>query len=158
MIVATVLSSSSILLALLTAIYGFFYPSIKEVLDMKAETGGNIGNNKPCYWKAVDIKYPKLATLKIGGVIISAIFFPEFINQIVNVWNTIKDNGIRYSDYNIPAAAFMAVSFFSIAQTYNIFVLNKKVNKKINSLKYSEDAVIAADKRKRKEVANSQSS
>jgi hypothetical protein len=134
MIDGPTLSSASILLAIMTALFGFFNPSIKEVLAMVPEVSPNEGNNQGNRKKAVSVLRSRVLVLLIGSFTIALIFLPELVHQLINAKVVFHEHGIDFSYYYIPAAAFVAVSAFTLTEFVVIFVLFVKVWKKVNKL------------------------
>ncbi|MCW0482411.1 hypothetical protein [Gaoshiqia sediminis] len=127
------LSASSILLAILTALYGFFYPSINEVLLIKPST--HPVDDKRNYAKAKETRNTRLIPLMIGTIVISLVFLPEFLNQMVICYDLLIEHGFQKLSYDTLIATFMVVCFFIFLltiNTVNIFFKYVSKMKKIN--------------------------
>ncbi|HAM98448.1 MAG TPA: hypothetical protein DCQ26_07530 [Marinilabiliales bacterium] len=127
------LSSASILLAILTALFGFFYPSVKEVLEITPKL--HSADNIKSYKSAKTIFKAKQIPLTIGSVIISLIFLPEMIHQIKKSTNAIITYGLKNVEYNTMIASYITVCLFMIFLTIMIIILGFRLRKQMVKLK-----------------------
>ncbi|MCQ6956991.1 hypothetical protein [Mucilaginibacter aquariorum] len=135
MLQSQVLSSASILLAILTALYGLFYLAIKEAIDFKVYLEIDLkADNPPILKDAKRIYTGKMLPLLVGGIILSAVFAPEFWKELKLSVKNLLEYGWAGTDYNFTVAAFLAVSTFTFLQTINIIILAIKLCGKINTL------------------------
>jgi len=123
---ADILSSASLLLAILTAIFSLFYPAITEILTIEPKTGATKKDNGPNYIRGKGVRNSKVLPLFIGGPLLTLVFIPEFLYQLKNVQLVYKAHGIRMSDYDTANASYIMVTVFAIALTINILILSFK--------------------------------
>jgi len=118
-----ILSSISILVAILTALYAMFYPEIQSFQNLEADE--EPANNAADYDKGKSIRNAKVLPLVIGSFLLTLVFIPEFIAQLNNTWDVFVFNNHRliFSDYSTVSAAYIVVSIFSIVLTISVFVL-----------------------------------
>ena len=135
MLQSPTVSSASILLAIITALYGLFYPSIKEVIDLVVFQSPRKLDNKELLTKADNVYITKVKPLVIGTTIILVIFVPECINQLMLSARAFCEFGYNGTVYEFTIAAFAAVTLFTGFQTYNIWNAAIKVCKKRKELK-----------------------
>lgn len=128
-----ILSAASLLLAILTALYGFYYPSIKEVIDSKVDTEPK--NNREKYDKSKIVWKTKLLPLLLTSVALTVIFIPEFLEIIKSSISVIFGKQISSKKYDTVKASYLAVTIFIIVLTGNIIVASIKLQKKIKKLK-----------------------
>ena len=126
------LTAASILLALITALYGLFFQSIQSALDFKPKLHSR--DNITQYKLVKNTFKSKLIPLLVGSSIITLIFLPEFINQINDSIKVIWQCGLVNTSYNTLAASFMAVCGFCISFTIVIVFLGFKMKRQINKL------------------------
>ena len=135
MLQSPTVSSASILLAIITALYGLFYPSIKEVIDMALLQAPRELDNKELLTKADNVYTTRVKPLVVGTTIILLIFVPECINQLILSARTFFEFGYKGTVYEFTIAAFAAVTLFTGFQTYNIWNAAIKVYKKREELR-----------------------
>jgi|GEM_PF-3298279 len=150
MLASQVLSSASILLAILTALYGLFYPAIKEVIEVDVKTGSIAEDNEANLHKATRVRRGKVWPLEMGVVMLFVIFLPEAWKDIRLSVTNLVDYGFSGTEYDITVAAFLAVTLFTFVQMCNILVLAGKVRRKEQDLKKEYAAAIAEKSKKNK--------
>ncbi len=129
--ITNLLSASSILLAIITAIYAVFYPFITEAIEIKGSK--HIEDNKLKLKLAKDTFNSKLLPILIGSIVITFLFIPEFLNAIKTSYKAF--DGINEMKYDTLKASFIVVCFFMIFLTSAIINLAIKLNGKIKELK-----------------------
>lgn len=128
--ITNLLSASSILLAIITALYAVFYPFLIEVIEIKSSK--HSADNNPKLKLAKSTFNSKLLPLLIGSIVITVLFLPEFFNTIVN---SIKAFGsIDEMNYDTLTASFLVVCVFMIFLTCAIINLAIKLKRKIKEL------------------------
>jgi hypothetical protein len=120
------LSASSIILAILTALYGIFYPSINEVLETRP-------NNHPedditNYNNALKIRKTKIYPLLISSISLTLIFIPDAYSIIKESITLIINFGITKVSYDTLKTTYIAVTIFMIILTSNILSTLIKFN------------------------------
>jgi len=135
MLQSATLSSASILLAILTALYGLFYPAIKETIDLEVLKGARAKDNGPSHDKAVKAFNGKALPLALGALLIALVYIPELYKQATASIGYLADYGIKGTEYDITAAAFMAVGLFILMQAVNIIRLGLKTFNKMRKLR-----------------------
>lgn len=130
-----VLSSASLILAALTTIYGLYYSDIRDILDVVPKTGDLKPDNKPNYTKAKTILRSKLIPLLVGSIVLTLVFIPDFIYQLVNCYQIWRDLGVSYDTYNTSNAAYVVVTFFAIMLTGSVLLMFYGFVKKIRALR-----------------------
>jgi hypothetical protein len=126
------LTAASILLAVITALYGLFFPAIKSVLDIEPKK--HKADNKQAFINSKVIAKSKYLPLLFGAVIITLIYLPELYRQLKDSLTTLKTNEIENISYDTLTASFIAVCFFMIFITIFIIISGFKLNKKIKDL------------------------
>lgn len=126
------LTAASILLAVITALYGLFFPSIKSVLDIEPKK--HKADNKQDFINSKEIAKSKYLPLLLGAVIVTLIYLPELYRQIKGSLIILKTNGIKNISYDTLTASFITVCLFMISITIIIIVSGFKLNKKIKDL------------------------
>lgn len=131
---SVILSASSILLGIMTALYGFFYPSINKILeiDIKMHSLDNIKN----FQKAKTIEKSRMIPLVLINVIITLIFLPEMYIRLKNGLDYIKIYGCSY---DVITVSFVAICIFMIVLTINSIITEFKLLKKIRKLNPKRD-------------------
>lgn len=130
-----ILSSASLLLAILTTVFGLIYPTIKEVIDLKVapHKADNSANHK----KALLIRKTRLIPLLFGSLILTLVFIPELIKQVAQSVKTFSKQGFDFNTYDTVMASFIVVTLFMITLTIIIIVIAINYQKKVKSLKPS---------------------
>lgn len=132
----SLLTASSILLGIITGLYGLFFPTIKAVLDIKPRK--HKVDNKRAYKESKEIVKAKYIPLLFGSIMVAVINFPEFLNQIMNTFIAVQTYGIKNTSYDILVASFIAVCCFLIFITIKIILTGIKLKKKIKELNPEE--------------------
>jgi hypothetical protein len=132
---ADILSSASLLLAVLTAIFSLFYPDIVKILDIVPKTGSLKKDNGPDYVLGIAVRNSKVLPLFIGGPILTLVFIPVFLNQLKNVYLVFKTEGFKMSDYDTANASYIVVTLFAIALTTYILILSGKFFSQLKKLR-----------------------
>lgn len=130
-----ILSSASLLLAILTTVFGLIYPTIKEVIDLKVAT--HKADNSANYKKALLIRKTRLIPLLFGSIILTLVFIPELIKQVAKSIKTFSKSGFDFNTYDTVMASFIIVTLFMITLTIIIIVISIDYQKKVKSLKPS---------------------
>jgi hypothetical protein len=130
---ADILTSSSLLLAIITAIYTLYYPSIIEIIAILPEK--HSADNETNYIKAKNIRNTKLLPLLISSIMLTLTFIPEFIKQVSSSARIILDKGFLLSTYDIVVASFIIVCLFMFLFCINVCVLSFKLINTIRKLK-----------------------
>ncbi len=128
-----ILSSASLLLAILTTVFGLIYPTIKEVLDVKVAT--HKADNSANYKKAKLIRKTRLFPLLVGSIILTLVFIPELIKQTTNAIKIIAKYGFDLKTYDTVIASFIVVALFMVVLTISIIITTIEFQKKLTSLK-----------------------
>lgn len=127
----SLLTASSILLGILTALFGLFYPDIKYVLNIVPKR--HKADNKQEYDKSKKIVSSKYIPLLLGSLIISLLFSPELYRQIRESIIVIKNYGITNTYYDTLIASFIVVCcimlFIAIVMIRTGFKLKTKIEK-----------------------------
>lgn len=126
------LTASSVLLAIITALYGLFYPAIKSILDIKPRK--HSADNEYNYKKAKEVLKTKYLILLVGSTIITCIYLPEFFRQIKASIMVVASVGIKNSTYNTLIASFIVVCSFMIFISIMIVKSGIKLAKMIKNL------------------------
>lgn len=127
-----ILMSSSILLAILIALLGFYYPSINKIIE--TEPFKHKEDNIKLYKEGRNIKYSKLLPITLLSLFITLIFLPELINQIIENFTLIKNNGIFCCRYDTVKATIIMVCIFFIIYSLVLLKLCCTFNSKLNKL------------------------
>ena len=135
MLESPTVSSASILLAIITALYGLFYPSIKEIIDTEIKPKPNEKDNKPLYTKAKGVYDSKVKPLVVGATLIIIIFIPECYNNLSSAVSNLSEYGYDGTTYDFTITVFFAVTIFTAFQTWNIWNAAIKLRKKMNSVR-----------------------
>lgn len=130
--ISTLLTASSILLGILTALFGLFYPDLKHVLDIIPKK--HKADNKQEFDKSKEIVSSKYIPLLLGSLIISLLFTPELIKQIHSSIEVIKIYGIKNTSYCTLTASFIAVCCFMILIAVFMVRIGCKMKTKIDKL------------------------
>ena len=126
------LTASSILLGIITALYGLFLPSINSILEIKPKT--HRVDNKKAYNESKDVIKAKYVPLLIGSLIITLVNIPELLTQLIKSYNAIKTSGIENTRYDTLTASFIVVCLFMIFITIMIITTGVKLKRKIKEL------------------------
>lgn len=128
------LSASSILLAIITALYAVFYPFLIEVIEIKSSN--HSADNKLKLKLAKDTFNSKLLPLLIGSIVITFLFIPEFFNAIKTSYKALDGN--NEVKYDTLIASFLVVCIFMIFLSCAIINLAFKLKSKIKELATSK--------------------
>ena len=127
------LSASSLLLAILTTLFGIFYSSIIGILELKPNT--HPIDDTSNYNKALSVRKTKIYPLLFSTIGLTLIFIPDswhiLKESIIMIW----DNGFKAVSYNAIKTTYIAVTIFMIALTINVIATTLNFNshlKKIN--------------------------
>ncbi len=126
------LSASSLLLAILTTLFGTYYSSIIEVLNL--EPNNFKEDDKNNYALAKSVLKTKLTPLLIAGVSITLIFIPqsvEIINTSIEYFDFLEYKNLSYDTIS---TSYVAVTIFMFILTVNIMVLFFKVILKMKNI------------------------
>jgi hypothetical protein len=127
-----ILSSASLLLAIITALYGLFYPDIIKILDIIPAV--HAVDNKPHFIKAKEIRNTKLFPLLLASIILTLTFMPEFLHQIKTALELYCKLGFAFDTYNTVIASFMVVCIFMIVLSISIVILSVRYYNKMKVL------------------------
>ncbi|MGD9488116.1 MAG: hypothetical protein AB7W47_08840 [Calditrichaceae bacterium] len=130
------LTASSILLGIITALYGLFFPAINSILVIKSKP--HKVDNKKAYSESKDIIKAKYIPLLIGSLVITLINIPELFSQLRNSFVAIKTSGIENTTYDTLTASFIVVCLFMIFITIMMIATGFKLRKKIKELNPNE--------------------
>ena len=130
------LTAASILLGIITALYGLFLPSINTILEITPKP--HKVDNKKVYNESKDVVKSKYFPLLIGSLVITLIYVPELISQLKKSFYAIKTTGIENVSYDTLTAAFIVVCLFMIFISVMIIVTGFKLKKKIKELNPNE--------------------
>jgi len=126
------LTASSILLGVITALYSLFFPAIKSVINIKPKK--HKIDNKKDYLKSMEVVETKYIPLLIGSSIISLIYIPELYSQLKISFIIIRTNRFENISYDTLTASFIAVCFFMIFITIILIGTGFKLIKQIKAL------------------------
>lgn len=127
-----ILTASSILLGIITALYGLFFPAIKTVLDIKPKT--HKVDNKRAYDESKEVIKSKYLPLLFGSLVITMINLPELFEQLRNSFIAIKTSGIENTTYNTLIASFIVVCLFMILISIIIIATGFTLKRKMKVL------------------------
>jgi len=130
------LTASSILLGIITALYGLFHPAIKSILEIKPKT--HKVDNKKAYNRSKDVIKAKYFPLLMGSLVVTLINIPELFTQILNSFIAIKKSGIENTTYDTLTASFIVVCLFMIFISIMIIATGFKLKKKMKELNPNE--------------------
>jgi len=116
-----ILSSISILVGILTALFSLFFPSIDEILNLNSSSAGNRDNTLN-YRRGKSVRNTKVFPLLFGAILLTIVFIPELINQLKIAWLVFRVNGnsIIWNTYDTASAAYIVTSIFAITLTISI--------------------------------------
>ncbi len=126
------LTASSILLGVITALYSLFFPAIKSVINIKPKK--HKIDNKKDYLKSMEVVKTKYIPLLIGSSIISLIYIPELYSQLKISFIIIRTNRFENISYDTLTASFITVCFFMIFITTILISTGFKLVKQIRAL------------------------
>ena len=130
------LTASSILLGIITALYGLFYPDIKNVIEIIPKQ--HKVDNKQNYIKSKNVFNGKYLPLMLGAIITTLIYLPELYKQILKSITVITTNSFDNVKYDTMTASFIAVCIFMLLITIMIIRIGFKMNNKIKKLNPKE--------------------
>jgi hypothetical protein len=128
-----ILSAASLLLAILTTLFGFYYPEIKGILDAHVDTSTKT-NNRQTYDKAKIVWKTKVLPLLATSITLSVIFIPEFLTILLNTFKVILDKNMIFKKYDTVKASYCAVTIFMSVLTISIIVMSIKFHSKKKAL------------------------
>jgi hypothetical protein len=126
------LSACSILLGILTALYGMFYSSINEILELTPKT--HPIDDTSNFKRALIVRKTKIFPLLIASILLTLIFIPEAYKIIYQGIAFMANNGIVLTSYDTIKTTYLSVTVFMIIFTLNIIVLSFKFNTQIGKL------------------------
>lgn len=126
------LSSSSLLLAILTTLYGIFYSAINEIL--KIEPKPHAVDNKSNCNKGIDVRKSKIIPLLIASIGLTLIFVPEAYKIMIESCSLLGRKGLCQVTYDTVKTTYIAVTIFFITLTFSICRLTIKFNKHLKKL------------------------
>lgn len=128
------LSSASLLLAVLGVLYGLWYPEIIDALKRPKPT--HTQDYGPLYRKVESVLYGRALPLTIAAVGASIIFLPDAIKIIVNSILAYRDHGIaNISNYSAVHTAFCFVVAMSMAIAVHLTMFSVKLKQKHTGLR-----------------------
>src|SRR5258708_22263894 len=92
------LSSASLIIAIIGTFYVFVYPFVNEVLELKLAE--NLAENKENYKKVISVRNRKLFPLTSAAIPQTLVFIPELIRRLSNSFDAIKHYGISFKYYD----------------------------------------------------------
>lgn len=128
-----ILSSASLLLAIFTSLYGFYYPAINGILKIKLQQ--NKHDNRASYILALEVQKTKLWPLVIGSSILTVTFLPEAVRIICKSIRVVEKYGVSFKTYDTISASFLVVVIFMVVLLIHIICLAvsfKKQKEKLN--------------------------
>lgn len=131
------LSASSLLLAILTTLFGTYYTAINEVLSL--EPNNHKEDDKSNFEIATTVLKTKLIPLLLASISISLIFIPQSVKIILDSIKHYKELGGENLSYDTIATSYIAVTIFMIALTINILVIAKKFSLKMKAINPARD-------------------
>lgn len=126
------LTASSILLGIITALFGLFYPDIRSVIEIKPKT--HAVDNTENYDKSRMIFRTKYLPLLIGSFVVSLINVPELYKVLKTSFITIINNGINNITYDTVIATYIVVCLFLIFFTVIMIPSGFKMISKVRKL------------------------
>lgn len=126
------LSASSLLLAILTTLFGTYYSSIIEVLNL--EPNNFKEDDKNNYTLAKSVLKTKLTPLLIAGVSITVIFIPQSVKIIKTSIEYFTSLEYKNLSYDTISTSYVAVTIFMFILTVNILLLFFKVISKMKNI------------------------
>jgi hypothetical protein len=112
------LSGASLLLAVVSVLFGLWYADIQKAIDLDMQTVPNhrkdrsdvVSATRTAFWQ-------KAVPLASAAALVALVFLPDAIILCVNAVRTIFDTGLRSAlgNYNAVQAAFVAVELITIA-------------------------------------------
>jgi len=104
------LSSASILLAILFAIYSFIHLSINEIFSLHPKK--HAIDNREKYKEYKLTLFTKLLPLVIFSLVLTLIFLPKFIQIVNDTGKFYRKFKITFENYDTSKAAFILVTIF----------------------------------------------
>jgi D-alanyl-lipoteichoic acid acyltransferase DltB (MBOAT superfamily) len=122
------LSSASLLLAVLGVLYGIWYPEFIEALNVKVPKFTE-DRNRP-YRRVTSLLYGRAIPLSVASFVVSLIFFPDALKIIGFSIQDYQLNGFAaLYDYNAVNTAYCFVIVMSIAIACYITYLSVKLGR-----------------------------
>ncbi len=118
------LSASSLLLAILTTLFGIFYSSINEILDIRPKT--HAVDDEPSYKKALGVRKTKIYPLLFSSVALTLIFIPDAYKILSESITLLLSVGVSGVAYDAIKTTYIAVTVFMLALTINIILTTLK--------------------------------
>jgi hypothetical protein len=126
-----ILSAASLLFAISGILYGFWYPEISQVLDLKIEGYRSDNISK---LSRVKVARNKTIFLSAASIIFILIFSPVVIKIINSSFKNILTTGCTaYKSYDPVQASLVFVLSCSLAIVSHLILLCKKLNKKLKT-------------------------
>ena len=132
MIMSDLLSASSILLGILTALYGMFYPSINEILEMKPNT--HPIDDTSNFKKALIVRKTKIFPLLIASLLLTLVFVPDACIIIKQCLTIAAEYGVSLELYDTIKTTYIVIALFMIVFTLNVLILTKRFNTQIGKI------------------------
>ncbi|MCD0466261.1 hypothetical protein [Flavobacterium sp. ENC] len=126
------ISASSLLLAILTTLFGTYYSSINEILNL--EPNNFKDDDKANYAMAKIILKTKLIPLLLSSIFLTAIFIPKAIELVITSYNNVSTVKFEKIKYDTISTSYIAVTIFMISLTINIIIIASKFYRKMKSI------------------------
>ncbi|MCG2610135.1 hypothetical protein LZZ90_01290 [Flavobacterium sp. SM15] len=126
------LSASSLLLAILTTLFGTYYSSIIEVLNL--EPNNFKEDDKANYTLAKSVLKTKLIPLLTAATSITLIFIPQSIKIVKTSIEYFTSLEFKTLSYDTISTSYVAVTIFMFILTVNISILFFKVISKMKNI------------------------
>ena len=126
------LSASSLLLAILTTLFGIYYSSINEILELKPNT--HPVDDTPNYNKALGVRKTKIYPLLLASIVLTLIFIPDAYKILIGSIKMILNLGIEGIAYDTLKTTYLAVTVFMLTLTTNIMSMTLKFNDHLKKL------------------------
>lgn len=108
-----ILSSISLLLTIITVLYGQWYSDINKACKIKGEDFKT--DNGLCYEEVGNVLFKKVLPLFIASLLINAVILPDVLKILIDVFKILinhKKNIIQY--YDVVRASYLLVWLFAL--------------------------------------------
>jgi hypothetical protein len=126
--VADLLSAASLLLAVVSVVYGLWYPDL--VTTLATSVPKHAEDRKQPHRKVSSILFRRSLPLAVAAILVGSIFLPDAIILIVQALHQYHQHGLKaLGSYDAVATAFCLVELFSIALAWHATRLCVKLNR-----------------------------
>jgi len=130
------LSGASLLLAVVSVLFGLWYAEIQKTIDTK-NIPAHLEDRNPVIKEIAATLSTKSIPLSLASLLVAMVFLPNSVLLIIKAIETIEQGGLVAAlfQYNAVEAAFIAVELLAVALAIHTSTLLYKLGKLLKKVK-----------------------